>query len=443
MMKKRLIISNDKSLKQTYQYFKEASLWAFFAFIVALNISDLVPFFRFSNKTKNYLTGLSFFVLLVCLLGLLISNGMRETVPVIKTDKMNFKAKFIAWKIRRCFSVTVLIDVLGFDNKTRYGFAMPEITIFVNNSCSSGWVAIENMQNYQKLSQDSMLHDLSSLLTGKTIQKYSFTSSSLSKDGNFIIFYFEDTVISQRLIVRNNNVKQFISDDLNDVKLAKNLIWHSAVSPHMAIIGRTRSGKSVLCGSYLIPLLIAQKWEIAFYSIKNDKYVRQFKGEYKPEKIISALEKWADLMKKRADIIARAGKDSYLDIPGMKHIAIFIDEVGNLNAQVEDDKDLKVMWKKVIKVLTSAGASSGISIIACSQFGSLEGFLPSSLAVTNLQDATIMLGLAADSPKDRQYLMAGFEIEHRNYKTGQGVARFTYSGQRWEKPCFYETPLIC
>jgi len=62
--------------------------------------------------------------------------------------------------------------------------------------------------------------------------------------------------------------------------------------------------------------------------------------------------------------------------------------------------------------------------------------LPSSLAVTNLQDATIMLGLAADSPKDRQYLMAGFEIEHRNYKTGQGVARFTYSGQRWEKPCF-------
>ena len=67
MMKKRLIISNDKSLKQTYQYFKEASLWAFFAFIVALNISDLVPFFRFSNKTKNYLTGLSFFVLLVCL----------------------------------------------------------------------------------------------------------------------------------------------------------------------------------------------------------------------------------------------------------------------------------------------------------------------------------------------------------------------------------------
>ena len=442
-MKKRIIIPNAKSLKQTYQYFEEASFWAFLAFVGALNIKDLIPFLKISSKTRNYFTGLTFLVLIICLIGLYFSNKVREVVPVLKVDKMNAKSKFIAWRIRRCFSIVALTDVLGFDNKTRYGFAMPEIFVFVNQTCSGGWIAIENMKNYQKLSQDSTLHDLSSLLVGRLIQKYSFTNSELSKDGNFIIFYFEDAVESHRLVVKNNNVKPFISNDNNEVKLAKDLVWHSSVSPHLAIIGRTRSGKSMLCGSYLVPLLIAQNWKIAFYSTKNDKYVRAFKGEYEPERIISSLENWAKIMKKRADLIAKAGKDSYLDMPNMRHIGIFIDEVGNLNAQVDEDKALKMRWKNVIKALTSAGASSGISIIACSQYGSLEGFLPSSLAVTNLQDAVIILGLAADSPKDRQYFMAGFELEHRNYKAGQGVARFTYSGQKWEKPCFYETPLIC
>ena len=206
------------------------------------------------------------------------------------------------------------------------------------------------MKNYQKLSQDSTLHDLSSLLVGRLIQKYSFTNSELSKDGNFIIFYFEDAVESHRLVVKNNNVKPFISNDNNEVKLAKDLVWHSSVSPHLAIIGRTRSGKSMLCGSYLVPLLIAQNWKIAFYSTKNDKYVRAFKGEYEPERIISSLENWAKIMKKRADLIAKAGKDSYLDMPNMRHIGIFIDEVGNLNAQVDEDKALKVLYEDEIDI---------------------------------------------------------------------------------------------
>lgn len=257
MKKKRVIIPTAKSLKQPYQYFEEALFWAFLAFVGALNIGVLIPIFNFSSKTKNYLTGLTFFTLIICLIGLCISNEIRETVPAMKVDKMNIKSKFIAWKIRRCFSIVKLTDVLGFDNKTRYGFAMPEIFVFVNQTCSSGWVAIENMNNYQKLSKDSTLHDLSSLLVGKLIQEYSFTSSNSSKDGNFIIFYFENTVKSQRLIVKNGNIEHCISSNLNDVKLAKNLVWHSSVSPHLAIIGRTRSGKSVLCGSYLIPVLMA------------------------------------------------------------------------------------------------------------------------------------------------------------------------------------------
>lgn len=442
MMRRRNIIPDDKSLKQPIQYFEEGSFWTFLIFVIALNINDLLPFLKLTRKFKNEFTGLSFFAFLVSLFGLIIANYLRERVPTINVEKMKFKSRLLAYKIRNCFNVSTLINNLGFENETKFGFEMPVIRVFVNDSCSGGWVAIENMSNYNKLSRDDMIQNLSGVLKSKGVQRFSFVSSGLSKDGNFMIYQFEDMVSSQRLIVKDGNIKPFVSKDSNDVRLAKDLVWHSAMSAHLAIVGRTRSGKTMFCGSYLIPLFLAQGWEIAFYSTKNDKYVREFNGEFEPQKIILALENWVKIMKDRADKIAKAGKDSYLDMPNMKHIGIIIDEISNLNAQVSEDRMLKERWKNVSKILTSSGASSGISIVACSQYGSLEGFLPTSTAVTNVQDAVIILGLAADNGKDRQYLMAGFDLEHRNYKCGQGIGRFVYSGEKWEQPHFYETPLI-
>lgn len=89
----------------------------------------------------------------------------------------------------------------------------------------------------------------------------------------------------------------------------------------------------------------------------------------------------------------------------------------------------------------SNGASAGIHIIAISQFATKEGFLP-SLARVNCSDAVIMLGGAADSPTERQYLMSGFaDMPKRSYKKGQGIARIQGSGRKWENsPHFYETP---
>ncbi len=103
------------------------------------------------------------------------------------------------------------------------------------------------------------------------------------------------------------------------------------------------------------------------------------------------------------------------------------------------NKDLKKRWEAVITALTGVGASSGVHIIAMSQRGTKDFFLPSS-ALTNARDAVIMLGLAADSGDDRRFLIPGYEIDHRAYGQGQGLAMFVTSGKRWEQPNFYETP---
>lgn len=53
-----------------------------------------------------------------------------------------------------------------------------------------------------------------------------------------------------------------------------------------------------------------------------------------------------------------------------------------------------------------------------------------------------MLGGAANSAIERQYLIPGFEIPMHSYGVGQGIAKISSSGQKWENPHFYETPLF-
>ena len=147
-------------------------------------------------------------------------------------------------------------------------------------------------------------------------------------------------------------------------------------------------------------------------------------------------------MKKRLDEINSAGKDKYLEMENMNNVAVIFDEIGNLNAGLEQKnlKAFKSRWEVAINKLSSTGASAGIHVIAISQFATREGFLP-MFARTNCTDAVIMLGGAADSADERRHLMPGFaDLPKRNYEKGQGLAKIAESGHKWEKPHFYETP---
>jgi len=187
-------------------------------------------------------------------------------------------------------------------------------------------------------------------------------------------------------------------------------------------------------------LMKLQGWTVEYNSAKFDRYVKEYKGESTAEGIVERAEYWVEVMNERLIKINESGMEKYLDIPGMNDIGVFFDEIGNLNAELEFDKNLKKRWDIAINKLSATGASTGIHIIAISQFATKEGFLP-SLARVNCSDAVIMLGGAADSADERRYLMPGYaDIPKRSYGKGQGVARIVSSGKKWETPHFYETP---
>ena len=361
-------------------------------------------------------------------------------------DKMNKEANKLANRINKLFNDKTITDVLKLSNSTRYGEEMPEIYVFLDSSLKEGFIAIENISNFDRADRDKFEQKISGVLSGK-YQKYSVVSSELTLDDSFILFYFEDSITSERLIIENTgDIKENISVCEHHIRLAKNLVWQCNITAHLSIIARTRAGKSVLAGEYMARLMLLQNWIVEYNSAKYDRYVKEFNGKSDPIEIVERAEYWCSVMDNRLQEINNAGKDKYLDMKDMPNIAIFFDELGNLNASLESldktDKTLKITsrWITAINRLSATGASAGIHIIAISQFATKEGFLP-SLARVNCSDAVIMLGGAADSPTERQYLMSGFaDLPKRSYKKGQGIARIQGSGRKWETPHFYETP---
>ena len=382
---------------------------------------------------------------MVCLV---ISLKHREQVSVLKIDKMNKEANKLANRINKLFNDKTITDVLKLSNSTRYGEEMPEIYVFLDSSLKEGFIAIENISNFDRADRDKFEQKISGVLSGK-YQKYSVVSSELTLDDSFILFYFEDSITSERLIIDNTgDIKENISECEHHIRLAKNLVWQCNITAHLSIIARTRAGKSVLAGEYMARLMLLQNWIVEYNSAKYDRYVKEFNGKSDPIEIVERAEYWCFVMDNRLQEINNAGKDKYLDMKDMPNIAIFFDELGNLNASLESldktDKTLKITsrWITAINRLSATGASAGIHIIAISQFATKEGFLP-SLARVNCSDAVIMLGGAADSPTERQYLMSGFaDLPKRSYKKGQGIARIQGSGRKWETPHFYETPFF-
>ena len=437
MSKYRRIIRKQDSKYQSHQIILMVLITTIFL--------SLVLTFILNNFFKRYL--LYNFILSTSLLSLIIfclviSLKNREQVSILKIDKMSKEANRLANRINKLFNDKTITDVLKLSNSTRYGEEMPEIYVFLDSSLKEGFIAIENISNFDRADRDKFEQKISGVLSGK-YQKYSVVSSELTLDDSFILFYFEDSITSERLIIENTgDIKESVSECEHHIRLAKNLVWQCNITAHLSIIARTRAGKSVLAGEYMAKLMLLQNWIVEYNSAKYDRYVKEFNGKSDPIEIVERAEYWCSVMDNRLQEINNAGKDKYLDMKDMPNIAIFFDELGNLNASLESldktDKTLKITsrWITAINRLSATGASAGIHIIAISQFATKEGFLP-SLARVNCSDAVIMLGGAADSPTERQYLMSGFaDLPKRSYKKGQGIARIQGSGRKWETPPF-------
>mgnify|MGYP000046134341 CR=1 FL=1 len=444
MRRYRRIVRKKNSSLQSYQYSLIAlglsiALTVVSSYSLALVTKikifyDLFSFFRIMKLlfiVTNILLLILFFIL----------YNRRERISKLTIQEMSKPAKKLSYKLKRLFNDKQVTDVLKLSNSTRFGEEMPQIYVWVANDLSYGYVAIENIANYDRMDREKYEQRISGIFGGK-YKKFAVVSSQLTSGDTYMLFHFEDTQTSSRLYVKDsyNSLKEFVNDDVHTIRLSKDLIWHTDETPHLSIIARTRSGKSVLAGRYMARLMQLQGWTVEYNSAKYDRYVKEFSGKSSVVEIVERTEHWVQIMLDRLEEINKADKEKYLEMPDMSDIAIFIDELGNLNAELESDKPLKKRWESSINKLSATGASAGIHIIAISQFATKEGFLP-SVARANCSDAVIMLGGAADSADERRYLMAGFaDLPKRSYGKGQGVARIISSGKKWETPHFFETP---
>lgn len=445
MPKYRRIISNENSKRQSYQILFGALMLVIFILIVTLIIGcslSKIDFLKEIISNLKIIPYLLCFIALLLLIIFILTLRQREQISKLDIEDMSKEQKKLSKRIRKLFNDKQITDVLKLSNSTRYGEEMPNLYVYVDEDCTSGFVAIENIANFEKMDKEKYEQKVSGVFNGK-LKRFAVISSDLTANDTYMKFYFEDTETSYRIYIEQNQIdSSLIESDPNAIRLAHDLIWYADKTPHLSIIARTRAGKSVFAGDYLCRLMKLQNWTVEYNSAKFDRYVKEFNGKSEITEIVERAEYWVGVMKKRLDEINSAGKDKYLEMENMNNVAVIFDEIGNLNAGLEQ-KNLKVFksrWEIAINKLSSTGASAGIHVIAISQFATREGFLP-MFARTNCTDAVIMLGGAADSADERRHLMPGFaDLPKRNYEKGQGLAKIAGSGHKWEKPHFYETP---
>lgn len=444
-MEYRRYVTDEHSKQFVWQLLLKVFVILFLVTCGLLVIYRIMGVIDFTTQYAHYMQDVarsSGVLAIIALVATAWQYAHREQVSSLSVEPMTKGAQKRSKRLSRLFTDKALIDVLDFANKTRYGYEMPEYQVYVNDTLASGYVAVENIGNFDKLDRQKMEQKVSGLLGGK-YQQYSVVSSELIKDDSYLKFNFEDVNTSHRLEVNLSKIDDYVSTDKHAIVLMDNLTLHFGTDVHhLGIIARTRSGKTVLA-HYMATVMEAQGWIVEYNSAKLDKVVKQFNGQSDIEKIVERCEFWVNQMQERLALINKAGKDKYLEMPVMPDVGLFFDELGNLNAGLDDDRKLKARWNKAINRLTATGASTGIHVIAISQMATIDGLGLPSLARTNISDSVIMLGEAAANADERKYMMSGFaDMPKRHYNIGQGVARFVAIAGIWSTPHLFEAPLI-
>ena len=184
MNKYRRVIKKEDSRYQNHQIAMMVLI-----FTSSLSLLSTLIIYSFFNKYLFYNYILCSIVLSFNIFVIIISFQNREQVSILEIDKMNKEANKLANRINKLFNDKTITDVLKLSNSTRYGEEMPEIYVFLDSSLKEGFIAIENISNFDRADRDKFEQKISGVLSGK-YQKYSVVSSELTLDDSFILFYF-------------------------------------------------------------------------------------------------------------------------------------------------------------------------------------------------------------------------------------------------------------
>lgn len=433
MLKKRkfyLVNKASKPVSYNYGFF---ALLAFFILLMSFYL------FHFDIILFNYI---AFLFLVISVIFSIVSLIMF--VRVITTYLLPYAKEFHKFnslaerRILNKFTPQILAENLKLAVRTKNnGYALPLLSIKLNTEKNGGYLYIENNGMYDKLSRVNLLEQMSGIIS----RPYEFDSSELVLEGDFVRFHFIDTATSQRFSINNlDDLKELVlPEKSNALRLSKNLVWHFNKANSLTIIAKTGSGKTVFAGYYMARLAQLQGYTVYYNSAKKDDVVNYFSGYSDVIDTTEFLENMVIKMHDRLSIIADKNVANYNMIPEMENILIFIDEIGNYNAQLSEDKPLQKRFNNALRQLAMTGRSAGVHLVLISQYGTTESFVPASVK-TNASDLIIILGQSL--PSERQYLRPSSEVPDRRYGVGQGLA-FATGDERYGLGFqFFEAPLF-
>ncbi|MEH7416052.1 FtsK/SpoIIIE domain-containing protein [Neobacillus drentensis] len=160
------------------------------------------------------------------------------------------------------------------------------------------------------------------------------------------------------------------------------LIFHDFEKiPHLCLGGATRYGKSNLINCIITSLIKQQPDNVKLHLIDLKGGVELCDYEnvkqtvsiaYEPEEALETLANAYNLMRKKQDILRKAGKKKVEDAGINERHFIIIDEVGELNpdeAVSKEEKVLKRECQKYMSQISRLGAGLGFRLILATQYG--------------------------------------------------------------------------
>ncbi|MEV0573141.1 hypothetical protein AB0H79_11650 [Micrococcus luteus] len=148
MPKYRRIISSEDSKRQSYQILFGILMLATFALIASLIIGFSLSKIDFLKEIVSKLKIIPY--MLTFFISFILSLRKREQVSELHIDYMDKQQRKLSKQIMKLFNDKQITDVLKLRNSTRYGEEMPNLYIYIDKDCTSGFVAIENKKLSKK-----------------------------------------------------------------------------------------------------------------------------------------------------------------------------------------------------------------------------------------------------------------------------------------------------
>ncbi|KGH87576.1 hypothetical protein [Oenococcus oeni] len=389
---------------------------------------------------------------------LMKSDKLPRTLPDI-LGPLDLYSKFQSHRIHQQVLKSVEEKTLkiGVELPNQRGYKLPGINVKAKFSkehqLESAYIDLEKMGQVEELKKQYFPENLSSSFSGRPFNNLNVTIVEDSLSSKWIRFWIENTVDSRKITI--DSKQKLVLENNYQIPLMQNYFHNFHENNSLAIVGRTRSGKTMLV-YYLVSILssklpaqnifIATDKQDYLYSLSKllptGNYLDLFNGKFDGEVLFQMSQRLVGLMKKRQEFIyentSEPGSD-YLSV-GLKDIYFFVDEIGNYsfpsNRKLDDKRTIKQAFNDNLKIIAKQGRSAGVHLILITQFASSEAF---DTDIRAQLTGRILLGNSTGG--ERQFLFPTEEIPDRAYGISKGIA--TFDGvKNWQHPKYFEAPLI-